>query len=129
MKRSSALLPLSREHHQALVAAKRIQDKAAQGQPALLDYWFSIREELADELNQHFLEEENGFGHLLTGDIKQRFESDHQTLRQLLETDQHDEIVRFAEQLRDHVRFEEREMFSWLEQKHLPTLSQQLSRR
>lgn len=118
MKRSDALIPLSREHHQALVVSKRIQDLALLSDDSLIIYWHQVREGLAQALLVHFQQEEEGFGAVVEGAFKQRFFSDHHQMRTLLGQDDRDSILQFARCLKDHVRFEERELFGWLEQNH-----------
>lgn len=118
MKRSDALKPLSRDHHHALVTAKRLYNLHHEDPEKAADYWRDVRQSLSDELSAHFHEEEEGFGHLLTGRMKQRFLDDHATLRKLLEDKGSESILLFARCLKNHVRFEERELFGWLEQNH-----------
>lgn len=79
---------------------------------------------LAQELEKHFIEEEMGFQELLTGSFKQRFHSDHQELRELLKKDEPEAIIRFAQCLKEHVRFEERELFNWLQRNHSRQLAE-----
>mgnify|MGYP000380303196 CR=1 FL=1 len=121
MKRSAALTPLSREHHQALVISKRISDLGNLPDDSLSRYWQQVRDTFAAELHAHFLQEEEGFGDALEGELKQRFLSDHVRLRDLLQQTDQESILLFAECLKAHVRFEERELFGWLE-KHHPRL-------
>jgi len=118
MKRSAALIPLSREHHQALVTAKRLLDMAQQQPQSLPAYWQSLRSRFAPELLEHLAEEEQHFGDLLSGALQQQFIDEHRQLRALLDSDDIGEIQQFAKLLRAHVRFEERELFGWLEQHH-----------
>ena len=125
MKRSAVLTPLSKEHHHALVIAKRLLD-AKQSTQALVSYWQEVQADIEQELLQHFAEEEAGFGDLLNGELKIQFQHDHQQLRQLLKTDKPEEILLFARKLKEHVRFEEREMFIWLETYHPQTLKERL---
>lgn len=124
MKRSKALIPLSREHHHALVVAKRILALEQKPEKLLITYWREVRAGLQQELEQHFVEEERGFKNLLSGAHKQRFTSDHQELRELLEKDDTDAIIRFAQCLKEHVRFEERDVFGWLETNHSRQLAE-----
>jgi hypothetical protein len=126
MKRSEALTPLSHEHHHALVIAKRLQDAGKKSPEALINYWQEVQPEIEKELLHHFEEEEAGFGDLLRGGLKAQFLADHKQLRALLKTEQPEEILQFAQQLKDHVRFEEREMFMWLETYHPQTLQKRL---
>ncbi len=123
MKRSLALTPLSKEHHLALVNAKRILDAAQQSSDALAEQWQCMRETYAADLLAHFDEEEQLFGGLLNGALKDQFEQDHCALRRLVAATGDEEQAEFARILRAHVRFEEREMFAWLEEHHSDTLA------
>lgn len=118
MKRSAALTPLSREHHQALLISKRISDLGNLPDDSLSRHWQQVRDTFAAELHVHFLQEEEGFGDALEGELKQRFLSDHVRLRDLLQQTDRESILLFAECLKAHVRFEERELFGWLEKHH-----------
>jgi len=124
LKRSEALVPLSREHHRALVVAKRIQALEQKPENLLITYWREIRPELQRELELHFAEEERGFQNLLSGRHKQRFLNDHRELRELLAKDDPAAIIRFAHCLKEHVRFEERDLFGWLEANHSRQLAE-----
>lgn len=124
MKRSEALIPLSREHHRALVVAKRIQALEQKPENLLITYWREVRAGLQQELELHFAEEERGFQNLLSGVHKERFLNDHQELRELLAKDDPEAIIRFAQCLKEHVRFEERELFGWLEANHSRQLAE-----
>lgn len=115
MKRSAALTPLSREHHQSLLTAKRILDASMEGEEALQTYWHNIRKNMFPELEHHFGEEEEAFGSLLEDKLKTRLLQEHQQLRSLMNTHDCEAMKQFALCLRDHVRFEERELFPWLE--------------
>lgn len=115
MKRSDALLPLSRDHHRALVVAKRILNTAEHEPERLEAYCAEVREELAAELEQHFAEEERMFGQKLPPHYAGRFYTDHAALRAWLHSSGAVDAEQFAHCLKAHVRFEERELFQWLE--------------
>ncbi|OOV87933.1 hypothetical protein BTA35_0205985 [Oceanospirillum linum] len=81
------------------------------------------------------MEEEARFGTLLEGELKQEFESDHAFLLHCLQSDAQlinidagsaqevtQRITAFADRLIQHVRFEERTLFPWLEQHHTQAL-------
>ncbi|WP_271270602.1 hypothetical protein [Aliamphritea hakodatensis] len=123
MKRSLALTPLSKEHHLALVNAKRILDAAQVSSQALSNQWQVMHGTFIADLLVHFDEEEKLFAHLLSGDLKQQFEEEHRQLRCLATADTDEERAEFARLLRAHVRFEEREMFNWLEEHHSDALA------
>lgn len=123
MRRSEALKPLSREHHHALFVAKEVRDADESGagaaRDALLEFW-------QDEGALHFRIEEEV---LLPGSGLAGPDRDGEVARMLSE---HLEIRRrfarvesggadltalkdLAGLLRDHVRFEERELFPRIE--------------
>jgi hemerythrin-like domain-containing protein len=116
MKRSPALLKLSREHHTALSLALRIERGGdAATQAALLAALPLI---FRNELEPHFQEEENA----LLPQLRQAGEemlvdrtlAEHGQLRQLVEQIAGGDLASlqpFGELLRAHVRFEERELF------------------
>lgn len=113
MKRSPALLQLSREHHTALSLALRIErgDNAA----ALLVDLPSV---FRNEMEPHFQEEENILLPRLqaAGEeaLVSRTLAEHAQIRQLVEQIAGGDVASlqpFGEMLRAHVRFEERELF------------------
>ena len=115
MKRSPALIHFSREHHPALVLAKRIQ-RAANSELIALQPSSAF---LA-ELEKHFAEEEAQFAPTLATlpQLAARFNDDHTVLRTLMHRLHKGELtalVEFARRLEAHVRFEERELFPALE--------------
>ncbi|TDR70619.1 hemerythrin domain-containing protein [Paludibacterium purpuratum] len=116
MKRSAALVPLSREHHTALVLAKRIAshcDDAA----ALAELMRQIQTRHAADLLAHFDEEERVLPPVLQGGDPEpvlRLLDEHARLRTLLQridADDRQALNEFATLLAAHVRFEERELF------------------
>ena len=115
MKRSQLLIQLSREHHAALVMAKRARSiKADAGNEFLRDFEARWNKELAP----HFSEEERMLPPLLeaAGEVSlaERLRSDHQQLRLLSRRLIGGDIEAgepFGKLLADHVRFEERELF------------------
>lgn len=124
MKRHDALAPLSRDHHHALVVAQRLkratQSTAGGAREAFLDYWRA-------DGQRHFREEEDILlpcyaGH---GDpdlpIVARVLIDHVRIRRLAheiagEGPSIGVLHALGEQLGDHVRREERELFPLIEQ-------------
>ncbi len=119
MKRADNLAPLSRDHHHALVVAKRLLSHASDTDDGILQaYWRTARADLLTELSEHFRCEEHSFGVLLKGEYKQRLFADHQHLCELLLEDSCDAALQFARCLKAHVRFEERELFNWLQEHH-----------
>ena len=120
MKRHSSLIKLSQENHHTLALCLRILREPEK------NHQQDITEHFID-LNAHFNEEETLFtplwDKLNRPDLKQRFEHDHATLRQLFQAAQFDSTdwnTTFATLLRDHARFEERELFPAFEQTALP---------
>lgn len=115
MKRSAALLALSREHHSALVWAKRAK-RGGGDQPAVT---MALLVQVFDkELAPHFAIEEQG---LLVGlqrlgkeELVKRTLAEHDALRRAVESlraGQGAVIEEFGKMLEAHVRFEERELF------------------
>lgn len=124
MKRHDALAALSRDHHHALVVAQRLKranDSTATGaRDAFLDYWRA-------DGQRHFREEEEillptyaGFGDPEQPVIA-RVLIDHLRIRRLAHELASDSpgvgvLHALGEQLADHVRREERELFPLIEQ-------------
>lgn len=119
MKRHPALLALSREHHGALKLARHARLAAASAQPEAIDRLArqAIRQ-FADELEPHFRAEESDVLPVLqqAGEaaLVARTLAEHHALRELagrLQSADAATLLRFAELLLAHVRFEERELF------------------
>lgn len=119
MKRHPDLLQLSREHYGALKLARDARRDAASGTAgdvaALVQRVVQV---FAAELDPHFHVEEQGILVLLAQagehELVARTLADHAELRRLaaaLVTPAADTLLRFAELLGSHVRFEEREVF------------------
>ncbi len=102
MKRHAALVNLSREHHHGLVLAGRCVRRQTS--------WAAVAEVFAAELEPHFRIEEERLLPLLGEDpVVARTLEDHAALRAQLAAE--GSLVTFGERLRDHIRFEERELF------------------
>lgn len=123
MKRSTALQPLSREHHIALTLAKACE-RAAQSQEngRVAKTCQRVIQAFADELEPHFQIEERTLLPLLHDAenqlLEQRTLAEHQQLRALLDGLRQDDVRAlddFGKLLAAHVRFEERELFPALE--------------
>lgn len=122
MKRSEHLIPLSHDHHVALVVANRLKSSLNQfDQTDALEYWEEIRGQYKQDLLKHFEVEENELLPLLDG-VSEKASMlainiivDHTKMRNLLSSHDLSAAVEFAELLKKHVRFEERELFPWLE--------------
>ena len=121
MKRHLALHPLSREHHQALVLARRLEraDTAEEREAARAlwrRYWTGF---LAD----HVRAEERWLGPLLErhggAALASRLAHEHGELEAggegLELEDWPERCSQLGDRLRRHVRWEERELFPWLE--------------
>ena len=119
MKRHPDLLQLSREHYGALKLARDARRAAESGEPgAVAALAQRVVEVFRVELDPHFCAEEQGILVLLTQagqhELVARTLADHAELRRLastLATPAADTLLRFAELLGAHVRFEEREVF------------------
>lgn len=120
MKRSEALIELSREHHFGLLLVWKIR----QGQrlnvapERIASYTEKIFGEL---LAEHFLEEERYVYSILPEDHPLRMQglNEHDELRSLVNrislTAGGNNLGIFAHVLESHIRFEERELFSFLQ--------------
>ena len=117
MKRSPALLALSREHHTALSLSVRIARMAdAEAEAALL---IRVPAVFDAELEPHFQEEEQGLMPALVaaGELAlvARTLAEHGAMRNLMTHIRSGDVVSlklFGQQLAAHVRFEERELFA-----------------
>ena len=121
MKRHPALLQLSREHHGALKLARDAQRAAESGAAAdVARLAQRVVDLYATELDAHFLAEE---GRLLPAlaragaqALVRRTLAEHAVLRDLVAALRQPEadaptLLRFAEAMAAHVRFEERALF------------------
>lgn len=124
MKRHPHLRPLSREHHAALVLAKRIAACAPE-RAAVESMCLDVTRYVGAELLAHLNEEETTLLDRLRdrhGAEVRRIESEHAALRSLaarIAQIDPGALRRFGRLLADHVRFEEREFFALVEP-HLP---------
>jgi hypothetical protein len=117
MKRHESLQPLSRDHHNVLVHARRLRGLDARFDPEtsrrrFLSYFASV-------LRLHFDEEEAILAPLI-GDatLRQRFLDEHADLRRRAESLPAADAqaqVDLGQRLREHVRFEEDVLFPHLE--------------
>lgn len=119
MRRSEALKQLSREHHQALVFSKKLTMLNELGIEDQGAAWEKLRSELRIHLLPHFAEEEAMLEALGVETDRSapviRFHTEHRDLRNCLDSSGLDSVLPMAELLKQHVRFEERELFNWLE--------------
>ena len=121
MKRSAALTPLSREHHQALFLVKQVRDRQGEGESRelILAFWEA-------EGAAHFRIEEEVLlpGSGLDGPDRDpevaRMLDDHLAIRRGIndlreERTSPEGLIQLVDRLHDHVRFEERELFPRIE--------------
>lgn len=119
MRRSTALIELSREHHSALVWSKKLSVIDSNNCDESAELWAELQLKMRSDLLEHFSEEEkiieklqlSAVSHPLIG----RLYHDHAVLRNYLSQKEGRDVAAFAELLKQHVRFEERELFNWLE--------------
>jgi Hemerythrin HHE cation binding domain len=117
VKRDPRLRALSGDHHGALVLARGAARGAESGSgPALESAWLEVRRRFAAELEPHFrIEEERLLPPMLDAGealLVARTRADHGALRRLVSAGSEAQaLARFARLLRDHVRFEEHELF------------------
>ncbi|MEQ8767784.1 MAG: hemerythrin domain-containing protein [Planctomycetota bacterium] len=116
MKRHTALLPLSREHHHALVLSRQLRqaedaEQRAAAQDRLTSQWREL-------IVPHFADEERWILPLLTGEEAGRLQSEHDAMRELAasivtstNTPLAQDLHRLGSLLHDHIRWEERELF------------------
>lgn len=129
MRRSEALIELSREHHTALSLAQRARLVAANGDAAAVEgIAAKVRDRFHTELKRHFDEEEQRLLPFLSNRgesaLVERTLGDHSELARLVERlalPSREILLAFADCLAHHVRFEERELFPAAE-RHLEQL-------
>ena len=115
MKRHPVLIPLSHEHHHMLALCTRIlRQPELNHRTDILEHYIGLQ--------RYFVQEETMFAPLWESlqrdDLRHRFEAEHAELRAMHEAPDYDNPawnVRFATLLRDHARFEERELFPAVE--------------
>ena len=122
IKRHKALIEFSRDHHYGLLLCWKIRQGFAKGiSPErisrYIEYFFKA------DLKEHFLEEEvKLFSKLPANDpLRIEAENQHKNIYILAEElQQHNTdknlITRFAKELEDHIRFEERTLFNHLQE-------------
>ena len=129
MKRHASLVSLSRDHHQALILARLLQQNAPayKGLPADLTGKAAYASEFYNrELTGHFADEEKAFS-FVSGissqldSLIQTIVEEHNTLRRLFnalsaQEDRPEELDELGKILELHIRKEERELFPLIEQ-------------
>lgn len=118
MKRHPGLQKFSREHHAALVLAKRAQRLGGGAAEAAVRFAAEAAQACSTELEPHFSAEEDGLLPALAAAgetaLVNRTLADHEALRALacrLAAGDVAGLRRFGELLAAHVRFEERELY------------------
>lgn len=115
MKRDAALRDLSSEHHTGLVLVRRIRKQPAPAEAAVKARWEEVRERFASELEPHFQKEEDGLLPMLRAigesALVERTLREHETMRRLVADGGPEDLLRFAQWLDEHIRFEEKELF------------------
>lgn len=120
IQRAVALQPLSREHHQGLLFVWKIREGIKKGISidrlrAYTGWYFK------EHIRPHFFQEEKILQPLM-GDhpLAQRMNHEHQMIRELIidiDTDTlKGDLVQLADLLDKHIRFEERELFNYLQE-------------
>jgi quercetin dioxygenase-like cupin family protein len=121
MKRHPALVPLSHDHHHALVRARELRRAATAGEEERRAAAARFQRFFADETSRHFREEEEQLFPLLDGEPAPLVQAlrEHQRLRALVrrlgEDPSPETLVAVGELLEAHVRLEERVLFELLE--------------
>ncbi|MGE0434168.1 MAG: hemerythrin domain-containing protein [Planctomycetota bacterium] len=128
MSRHPRLRPLSRDHHGALVQARRLRQAADSDSPLELASAVQEFARAIPEILDHFEAEETYLLPLVENDeLVQRLVTEHRQLRATMQQlaavaagengEAHPDTARsFGEQLAAHVRWEESELFTWIEQ-------------
>lgn len=124
MKRHESIVALSREHHFGLLFCWKVRQglkmhvPSERIQPYVKYFW-------DNHLQGHFKVEETLLFPLLRDNLVEQAISEHEHIRQLVKTVitvepvKPDQLLTLADILDDHVRFEERTLFPYLE-KELP---------
>ena len=113
MKRHPALVPLSHDHHHALVHARRLQNEGTAAARDFLRFF-------ASETTRHFREEEELVFPLLYADEPESLRVvllQHQQLRALVRRlrDGEDVTAELGVLLEEHIRLEERDLFELIQ--------------
>ncbi len=125
MKRDPRLQDLSRDHHHALVLARQSRAAAKGTDAGVRDQLAAARTKFELDLLPHFAVEEELLLPALEAagcvELVDRTRADHERLKALLDAsepgDDRERLRRFGQLLRDHVRFEESELFPAAEER------------
>ena len=120
MQRSKPLIPFSHDHHHGLVVCRRVREGLKRNiNPGRITAY--VRDFWVKDLQHHFAEEERLIFPLLADDDVHLVQalSEHKLLRAYimgLSEDEFDVLDAFAKALEEHIRFEERVLFPYIEQ-------------
>jgi len=121
MKRNENLLIFSHEHHHGLIFCSRLLKAKNASEAVLLEYILDFWDNYLDE---HFINEEKLFLPLLDDEeLTARFLYEHKQINELVSKikssteDLHLDALELSKLINDHIRFEERIFFPWLEDK------------
>jgi len=137
IKRSTQLQPLSREHHDGLLFVWKLRQGISSHTDIgrLRDYtsWY-----WKNHIKAHFFQEEKLILPFLPAahPLVQQLKKDHADIRELILTIDKDadryDFIRLSNLLETHIRFEERELFQYLEEhlsgEQLETIHEQLEK-
>ena len=124
MRRHRALQPLSREHHNGLLCVRRLMQSADADAEVRKQAIRDFRQLWVDEFAEHLLQEERWLAPVITPVLRRRLREEHQQIRdlanaaiqqELADDPPSDWVRRLADMLRDHIRWEERELFPAIE--------------
>lgn len=121
IKRHDSLVPFSRDHHFGLLLVWKIkQGLNRQVDPVRISNY--VRYYFQGDIFPHFKEEETHLFSMLENDdpLRLRAEEEHTNLRNLLKQLENDAantnlLVEIARSLAEHIRFEERELFDYMQ--------------
>lgn len=125
MKRERFLWPLTQSHHRGLMAARRVKERLSDCDPGqeadrIEEASLELRGLYEAELKEHFWDEERILG-LYEGHMgrlepePERIRKEHRLLESLMGRKDRMSLLRFAETLVAHIRFEEDELFGLIE--------------
>lgn len=129
LKRHDGLQPLSREHHQGLILALNV-DKGVKKEMEFDRMAKYIKVHFNELLEPHFqFEEKEVFVFLPKANTQRQLaEQQHRAIvRTVRHLKTRSDCKRFADQLRKHIRFEERELFELIQTHVDPTDLDQLN--
>ena len=133
IKRSPALISFSKDHHFALLFIWKIKEGLKRNIEAERIGRY-VRNFFETDLQQHFKLEEELMFQKLPADNKMRIraENEHKYLYRLIEQLQKqidkDSLLNFAGTLEKHIRFEERELFNFLQEELSESELEEISR-